>query len=147
MLKARRVIGVVIVAGVAVAAAGSSAQSVGITDPTKVVMVVNRDSNELAFLDIATRKMVGKVFLGNNANPHMATMSPDGRYAVTGGTRSNKAYIVDLRTLRLVKAIPIGIGPEHQAISPDGRFYYQGNPSSDSLSVIDMNSLTEVRRI
>ena len=147
MLNARRTTAAVVIAGLALAAAGSSAQSVGITDPTKVVMVVIRDSNELGFIDIASRKMIGKVFLGNNANPHMATMSPDGRYAVTGGTRSNKAYIVDLRTLRLVKAIPIGIGPEHQAISPDGRFYYQGNPSSDSLSVIDMNSLTEIRRI
>ncbi len=47
--------------------------------------------------------MIGKTFLGNNVNPHMVMMSPDGRYVVTGGTRANKAYIIDTRTLQLVK--------------------------------------------
>ena len=73
----------------------SKPQDVKITDPTSVVMIVNRDSNDIAFMDIKTKKMVGSVFLGNNVNPHMVMMSPDGRYVVTGGTRANKAYIID----------------------------------------------------
>ena len=129
---------------------GSSAlpaQDVKVPDPTKVVMIVNRDSNDIAFMDIATRKMLGKVFLGNNVNPHMVMMSPDGRYVVTGGTRANKAYIIDVRTLTLVKTIAVDIAPEHLAFSPDGRWYYQGNPDGDSVSVIDMQSLTKIKTI
>ena len=61
--------------------------------PTSYVMIVNRDSNDIAFMDIKTRKIIKSVFLGNNVNPHMVMMSPDGRYVVTGGTRANKAYI------------------------------------------------------
>lgn len=118
-----------------------------IPDPTKVVVIVNRDSNEIAFMDIATRNIIGKTFLGNNVNPHMAMMSPDGRYVVTGGTRSNAAYIIDVRTLELVKKINVGIGPEHLSFSPDGRYYYQGNPSDDSVSVIDMQSLSVIKTI
>ena len=118
-----------------------------ISDPTSVVMIVNRDSNDIAFMDIKTRKIVGKVFLGNNVNPHMVMMSPDGRYVVTGGTRANKAYIIDVATLKLVKTIPVGIGPEHLAFSPDGRYYYQGNPDGDSITVIDMVSLTAIKTI
>ncbi|MGH7810276.1 MAG: YncE family protein, partial [Candidatus Binatia bacterium] len=95
--------------------------TVKVPDPTKVVMIVNRDSNEIAFMDIASRQMVGKTFLGNNSNPHMVMMSPDGRYVVTGGTRSNAAYIIDSRTLELVKKINVGIGPEHLSFSPDSR--------------------------
>ena len=71
-------------------------------------MIVNRDSNDIAFMDIKTKKMIGKTFLGNNVNPHMVMMSPDGRYVVTGGTRANKAYIIDARTLQLVKVIHVG---------------------------------------
>src|SRR5690348_14451343 len=56
-----------------------------IPDPTKVVIIVNRDSNDIAFMDIATKKILAKTFLGNNVNPHMAMMSPDARYVVTGG--------------------------------------------------------------
>ena len=118
-----------------------------VPDPTKVVMIVNRDSNDITFMDIASRRLVGKTFLGNNANPHMVMMSPDGRYVVTGGTRSNAAYIIDARTLELVKKINVGIGPEHLSFSPDGRYYYQGNPSDDSVTVIDMQSLSVIKTI
>src|SRR5262245_12484619 len=121
--------------------------AVKVADPTSVVMIVNRDSNELAFMDIASRRIVGKTFLGNNANPHMVMMSPDGRYVVTGGTRANAAYIIDARTLELVKKINVGIGPEHLSFSPDGRYYYQGNPSDDSVTVIDMQSLSVIKTI
>jgi len=128
-------------------AAGLQAQDVKITDPRSVVMIVNRDSNDISFMDIKTRKMVGKTFLGNNVNPHMVMMSPDGRYVVTGGTRANKAFIIDTRTLQLVKVIPTDIAPEHLAFSPDGRWYYQGNPDGDSISVIDMQSLSKIKTI
>ncbi len=128
-------------------AAGLQAQDVKITDPRSVVMIVNRDSNDIGFMDIKTHKMVGKTFLGNNVNPHMVMMSPDGRYVVTGGTRANKAYIIDTRTLQLVKVIPTDIAPEHLAFSPDGRWYYQGNPDGDSISVIDMQSLSKIKTI
>ena len=66
------------------------AADVKVADPTSVVMIVNRDSNDLAFMDIKTHKIVGKTFLGNNVNPHMVMMSPDGRYVVTGGTRETR---------------------------------------------------------
>lgn len=142
-----------IVLGIIVAAAGAalandlSAQAVKITDPTSVVMIVNRDSNDIGFMDIQSKKMVGKVFLGNNVNPHMVMMSPDGRYVVTGGTRANKAFIIDTRTLQLIKVIPTDIAPEHLAFSPDSRWYYQGNPDGDSVSVIDMQSLSKIKTI
>ena len=131
----------------AVAIVGLVAQDVKVTDPTSVVMIVNRDSNDIAFMDIKTRKIVGRTFLGNNVNPHMVMMSPDGRYVVTGGTRANKAFIIDARTLELVKVIPVDIAPEHLAFSPDSRWYYQGNPDGDSVSVIDMVSLTKIKTI
>ncbi len=138
---------VTLAAALATVAVDAQAPTVKITDPTSVVMIVNRDSNDIAFMDIATKKMVGKVFLGNNVNPHMVMMSPDGRYVVTGGTRANKAYIIDTRTLQLVKVIPVDIAPEHLAFSPDSRWYYQGNPEGDSISVVDMVSLSKIKTI
>jgi YVTN family beta-propeller protein len=139
--------GILLVVGGIVAGARLLAQNVKVADPTSVVMIVNRDSNDIAFMDIKSRKLVGRTFLGNNVNPHMVMMSPDGRYVVTGGTRANKAYIIDSRTLELVKVIPTDIAPEHLAFSPDSRFYYQGNPEGDSISVIDMVSLTKIKTI
>jgi len=143
----RIVFGTVIAAALAAAGNSLQAQGVKISDPTSVVMIVNRDSNDIGFMDIKTNKMIGNVFLGNNVNPHMAMMSHDGRWVVTGGTRANKAFIIDVRTMKLVKTIPVDIAPEHLAFSPDGRWYYQGNPDGDSISVIDMASLTKIKTI
>jgi YVTN family beta-propeller protein len=150
MVMSRRaliVAGALAVAALAPLVAVLQAQGVKISDPRSVVMIVNRDSNDIGFMDIKTHKMIGSTFLGNNVNPHMVMMSPDGRYVVTGGTRANKAYIIDTRTLQLVKVIPTDIAPEHLAFSPDSRWYYQGNPDGDSISVIDMQSLTKIKTI
>jgi len=125
----------------------ASSAAVKVPDPTAVVMIVNRDSNDIAFMDIETKEIVGRTFLGNNVNPHMVMMSPDGRYVVTGGTNSNTAYIIDSRTLQVVKKIPVGFAPEHLAFTPDGRYYYQGNPGADSVTVIDMASLKVIKTI
>src|SRR5881628_3523959 len=150
MASARRylIVGAaVLMIGAILAGTHVRAADVKVADPTSVVMIVNRDSNDIAFMDIKTNKIVGRTFLGNNVNPHMVMMSPDGRYVVTGGTRANKAYIIDARTLELVKIIPVDIAPEHLAFSPDSRWYYQGNPEGDSISVIDMQSLTKIKTI
>jgi YVTN family beta-propeller protein len=151
MLNMRRhlTVACAVIAGGAAAftVAQPSAQGVKIADPTSIVMIVNRDSNDISYMDIKTNKIVGRTFLGNNVNPHMVMMSPDGRYIVTGGTRANKAYIIDTRTTQLVKTIQVDLAPEHLAFSPDGRWYYQGNPDGDSISVIDMQSLSKVKTI
>src|SRR5881296_1901650 len=148
MSRTRSLVKLAIVVATALAGTATLAQQdVKIADPTSVVMIVNRDSNDLAFMDIKTNRIIGRVFLGNNVNPHMVMMSPDGRYVVTGGTRANKAYIIDARTLQLVKVIPVDIAPEHLAFSPDGRWYYQVNPQGASISVIDMVSLAYIKTI
>jgi YVTN family beta-propeller protein len=150
-MAARKIAGHLMVAAALAAAMGWTgrldAQGVKVTDPTSIVLIVNRDSNDIAYLDIKSRKIIGRTFLGNNVNPHMVMMSPDGRYIVTGGTRANKAYIIDTPTLQLVKTIPVDIAPEHLAFSPDSRWYYQGNPDGDSISVIDMQSLSRIKTI
>ena len=69
------VAGTLVAAACATAVVTLDAQGVIISDPTSVVMIVNRDSNDIAFMDIQTKKIVGRTFLGNNVNPHMV-MTP-----------------------------------------------------------------------
>ncbi len=150
MSRTKRVtpaLGLILASSLVLSGSGSTAQEIKITDPTSVLVIVNRDSNDLTFMDLESREFIGTVFLGNNVNPHMAMFSPDGRYVVTGGTRANKAYVIDVPTLTIVKEIPVDLAPEHMSLSPDSRYYYQGNPDGDSISVIDMVSFTEIRRI
>ena len=55
----RIIIGSLLAAGGAAAltTAAVDAQGVKITDPTSVVMIVNRDSNDIGFMDIKSRMM------------------------------------------------------------------------------------------
>ena len=48
----------VLTIGGALAVAHLRAADVKVADPTSVVMIVNRDSNEIAFMDIKTKKIV-----------------------------------------------------------------------------------------
>ena len=98
-------IGATLAATVSALAVAVQAQDVKVTDPRSVLMIVNRDSNDIGFIDLKTRKMIGRTFLGNNVNPHMVMMSPDGRYVVTGGTRANKAFIIRSSRRKPVKPV------------------------------------------
>ena len=62
------------------------------------------------------------------------------------GHPRQRAYIIDAKTLSLVKA-STPISRSSIAFSPDSRWYYQGNPEGDSISVIDMVSLTKIKTI
>ena len=65
----------------------STAQEVIISDPTSVLLIVNRDSNDLTFMDLESRQIVGSVF--TFATPVVPTTS------VTG---SNRAYIAAVQS-------------------------------------------------
>lgn len=42
------------------------AQDIKISDPASVVVIVNRDSNDISFMDIKSHRIIGSVFLGKN---------------------------------------------------------------------------------
>ena len=70
MSRARRfLIATVLAATVAGTLAGVRlrAADVKVVDPTTVVMIVNRDSNEIAFMDIKSKKIVGKTLASEPA--------------------------------------------------------------------------------
>jgi hypothetical protein len=142
---ARRIALSFLIAASAAAAAtiGIEAQGVKITDPTSVVMIVNRDSNDIGFMDIKTNKMISNVFLGNNVNPHMVMMSPDGGMS-TGGTRANKVHHRH-RTLQLVKSFRPTSRPSTSLRRQP--LVLPGQPGRRLISVIDMQSLSKIKTI
>lgn len=113
----------------------------------EVVLIINRDSNDIRFMDMKSRKMVGSVPLGPWVNPHMAMMTHDGRKVVVSGTKANKGYIIDLSRQKIEAAIELGIGPEHMDISPDSRYAYIGNFEDGSVSVLDLVTDREIKRL
>ena len=91
-------------------------------------MIVNRDSNDIGFMDIKTKKMIGTGVPWQQCQSAYGhdvarrTLCGHGRHAREQGVHHRN------RTLKLVKEIPVDIAPEHLSFSPDSRWYYQGNP-------------------
>jgi hypothetical protein len=125
------------------AASASGAKIV--SDPTSVVMIVDRDSNDIAFMDIKTKQILGRTFLGNNVNPHMVMMSPDGRYVVTGGQRSNTAYIIASRSSSSSRRSRWAARASR--VLAGRTLVLPGQPEGDSITVIDMQSLKAIKTI
>jgi YVTN family beta-propeller protein len=105
---------------------------------SSLVFVANRDSNDVAVIDVRTDRIIKRFRVG--AAPHMTIV---GRSALTytTGTGSNDLTILDASNLEVVGRVPLpGKGPEHGTISPDGARVYVANVEGNSVAVVDAAS-------
>ena len=117
------------------------------TDPSKVIMVINRDSSDLSFIDTDTETVCGRVSIGDWQNPHMAMFRPKGDRIVVSGTMRNQIHVIEFPSLKVLGSIDTGNEPEHLDVTVDNRYAFVGLMADDQVSVIDMDACTEVKRI
>ena len=106
------------------------------------------DGRQLLAIDLASRKVVGRLDFGHGVRPHGILMNPrDGLLYVT--TELDRTVtIVDPKTLKIVGVIPTGQDQSHMlAISHDGRFGYTANVGPGTVSVLDLKARKLVRVI
>lgn len=97
------------------------------------------DGRLLQVIDIATRKITGKVDFGHGVRPHCPKFNPqDGLLYVTTEL-DQTVTIVDPRTLKIVGTVPTGQVESHMlAITRDGRRGYTANVGPGTVSVLDL---------
>lgn len=115
-------------------------------DPNSVVFVTNRDSSDIAVIDMATDTIIDRIACGEFSNPHMAMATMDGKYLIATGTQDNFVAIIDLET-REISKVRLGLMPEHFDVSPDNKYAYIGNMGVGQVSVVDIANKLEVKRI
>jgi YVTN family beta-propeller protein len=96
------------------------------------------DGSTLSVIDLATKKIVGKVDFGHGVRPHDPVFGKDGMLYVT--TELDKTVsIIDPKTLKIVGAIPTGQDQSHMLVlSKDGRRGYTANVGPGTVSVLDI---------
>jgi DNA-binding beta-propeller fold protein YncE len=97
------------------------------------------DGNEIAVIDLASRKVVGKVEFPHGVRPHCPVWdAKTGMLLVT--TEIDKTVsIVDPKTLKVVGAIPTGQEQSHMLVlSADGKRGYTANVGPGTVSVLDV---------
>jgi YVTN family beta-propeller protein len=106
--------------------------------------------NAVAKVDVAKRKLVGKVAVG--VGPIQVYVSPDGRYLLVAnqGTEespSTTVSIVDTATFEVAETIETGRGAHGVVIDPTSRHAYVTNIYGDDVAVLDLAERKVVARI
>jgi len=105
--------------------------------------VANAQGGTLTVIDARTRQVIDTIPAGG-PKPSGLRFLPDGRHLVIsylGPTTKDQSTlgIMDLKTGKLVKSIPVGTQSERFDITPDGKFAYVGNLTAQSISVVDLD--------
>ena len=115
-------------------------------DLSHLVVVTNRDANELTIIDMTKDEVIGTQKVAMNSQAHMTAFSPDGNKLAIAATANNMVSVLNLNNNE-VNDVKVGAGPEHMDISKDNRWLYVGNIEGGSVSAIDLDSNEEVARL
>ncbi len=110
------------------------------------IIQTNSAGDDVSIIDPATNKVVGTIN-GIEVN-HGAAAAPDGsRYYVSDEGRST-LDVVDTKTLRVTRSIPLSGHPNNIGISKDGkRVYVSIAVAPGAVDVVDTASLEKVKSI
>ncbi|MCZ6817518.1 MAG: dockerin type I domain-containing protein, partial [Planctomycetota bacterium] len=117
------------------------------TPDGSAVVIVNRNTDNLTFFDVATQTITHTVAIGDF--PVDVAVTPDGQFAVAPNVFDNSVAIVDIPTHTLLENVPItGDQPFQVKVTSDSKFAIVGvinDGIASSFSVIDLVARTEVR--
>lgn len=105
------------------------------------------DGNNILFIDLATRRIVGNVQFAHGVRPHCPQFGRDGLLYVTTEL-DHTITIIDPKTYKIVGAIPTGQAESHMLIlSHDGDRGYTANVGPGTVSVLDIKARKLVKII
>ena len=97
------------------------------------------DGREMLVIDIASRKVTGRVDFGSGVRPHCVVYDPNSKLLYVTAELAKSVAVVDPRTLKVVGNIPTGAAESHMlALSHDGKRGYTANVASGTVSVLDI---------
>src|ERR1700686_5517093 len=110
------------------------------------IIQTNSAGDDVSIIDPATNKVVG-VIHGIEVN-HGAASAPDGMHLYVSNEGESTLDVVDTKSLKVTKTIPLSGHPNNIAISKDGkRVYVSIARAPGSVDVIDTASLEDVKSI
>ena len=120
---------------------GLSPHSVAVSPNGDVVYVVNRDSNDVSVIDIASLEVTQTIAVGDR--PEGVAFSPDGAFAYVVNDRSENISVIDVAGGFMMGSIFIP-DPQGIAVTSDGAFAYvtqsgQGG-RRNSVSIVDLGT-------
>jgi YVTN family beta-propeller protein len=93
----------------------------------------------MSVIDIASRKITGKVDFGHGVRPHCAIYDKNSGMLFVTTELDKSVSIIDPKTLKIVGSVPTGQEQSHMLVlSKDGKRGYTANVGPGTVSVLDM---------
>lgn len=117
----------------------------GFSPDHKTLIAISNGSNSVAFIDTATNKVKGIVYIGRS--PHEGFFTADGRevWAVVRG--ENYLSVIDPNTFRETSRIETAPGPGMVLFHPNGKLAFVVSSFTPQVDVIDVAKHQVVKRI
>ncbi|HMF99365.1 MAG TPA: beta-propeller fold lactonase family protein [Vicinamibacterales bacterium] len=110
------------------------------------IVQTNAAGDSVMLIDPATNKVVGEI--GGIEVNHGAAAAPDGTKLYVTNEAESTLDVADLKTLKVIKSIPLTNHPNNVAVSKDGKRVYAAIVAgAGAVDVIDTTSLTRVKSI
>ncbi len=122
---------------------GQSPSGLAVTPDGKWLLSADRDSNQVSFIDLETRKVEATVPVGER--PFGITVSPDGKAAYTANVGSDDVSVIDVSTRTVSGTVKVGRRPYAVALS-GGRGFVT-DQYAGTVTVFDSEALTTVKTI
>ncbi len=125
---------------------GDMPRAVAFTPDGLSVVVANRDTDNLTFLDFASQQVTDTVAVGDF--PVSVKVTADGNLAVCTNLFSDSVSIVDVATRSLLAEVPVtGTQPFGVELTPDSQFAVVSvinDAVTSAFAVIDLTSFSEI---
>src|SRR5450755_4318376 len=117
----------------------------GYSPDSKTLAVVSVGSNSVTFIDTATNRIKGKVYVGRS--PHEAFFTSDGRELWVTVRGENYVSVIDPEQMKEVRRIETANGPGMTMFGPDGKYAFVCSSFTPELAVIEVASHQIVKRL
>src|ERR1700720_1050526 len=117
----------------------------GFSPDHRTLAVVSIGSNSVTFIETATNKIKGVVYIGRS--PHEAFFTPDGKelWAVVRG--EDYVSVIDPVKMKETRRVQTANGPGMVLFRPDGRYAFVPSSFTPEVDVVDTHDYKVVARV
>ncbi len=117
----------------------------GFSPDHRTLAVVSVGSNSVTFIDTATNKVKGIVYVGRS--PHEAFFTPDGKELWATVRGEDYVSVIDAVTMKEARRVQTANGPGMVLFRPDGKYAFIPSSFTPELDVVDMQSYRVIARV
>ena len=137
---------------------GGVPRPIAVDHEEKTLYVALSDFHGFVIVDIPSRKVASKVEFPpippgidlrplRNTATHGLTLTPDGKELWAASVPTEKVYVYDIQSAKVLPPIGVGKLPNWIAFSSDARYGCITNTGSNDCSIVDRRTRKEVARI